>query len=169
MVILYRIHGTQPERFEAQTLETLLPEIQAGSLHWFDIDFGSDANVREAAAYFGLHPLLADDIRNRSHLPKYEAYEDLVFLTCKMLLPHEDQYDTEHLSLVLGKDWVLSFQDNLEGDNFQHVRRRLENDPQRFFRGGADFLFISLLDAVVESKRWKQTCSTAATQTRYME
>lgn len=151
MVILYRIRGAQAERFEADTLESLLREIQSDCLHWFDIDFGSEANVKEAAAHFGLHPLLADDIRNRSHLPKYEAYEDLVFLTCKMLLQREDQYETEHLSLVLGKDWVLSFQDNLEGDNFQPLRRRLETDPQRFSRGGADFLFISLLDAVVDA------------------
>ena len=151
MVILYRIRGAEAERFEADTLESLLRETQPDCLHWFDIDFGSEANVKEAAAHFGLHPLLADDIRNRSHLPKYEAYEDLVFLTCKMLLPREGQYETEHLSLVLGKDWVLSFQDNLEGDNFQHLRRRLENDPQRFFRGGVDFLFIALLDAVVDT------------------
>lgn len=151
MVKLFRIHGTNTECFEAQTLQALLPEIKADCLHWFDIDFGSDANVKEAAAYFGLHPLLADDIRNRGHLPKYEAYEDLVFLTCKMLLPRDDAFETEHLSLVLGKDWVLSFQDNLEGDNFQPLRRRLETDPQRFSRGGADFLFISLLDAVVDA------------------
>jgi magnesium transporter len=151
MIILHRIRGHASERFEAENLEALLPEMKPDCLHWFDIDFGSDANVNAAAAYFGLHPLLADDIRNRGHLPKYEAYEELVFLTCKMLLAREDHYETEHLSLVLGKDWVLSFQDNLEGDNFQSIRRRLENDPQRFFRGGADFLFISLLDAVVDT------------------
>lgn len=150
MVILYRIHADKTERFEGDTLLSLLAEIRPDCLHWFDIDFGSETNVQCAAAHFGLHPLLADDIRNRSHLPKYEEYEDRVFLTCKMLLPAGDDIQTEHLSLVLGQNWVLSFQDNLEGDSFATLRRRVENDATRFVRGGADFLFISLLDGVVD-------------------
>jgi magnesium transporter len=152
MAHLYRITELGVDVFADDKLSNLLSHFQENALHWFDIDFTGEDNLHTATETFGLHPLLADDIRNRQHLPKYESFEDLVFLTCKMLTINRINLEVnlEHLSLILGKNFVLSFQDNVEGDSFDALRKRIHSDSKRFQRMGADFLFISLLDAVVD-------------------
>ena len=54
------------------------------------------------------------------------------------------------MSLVLGTSWVVSFQEN-PGDVFDPVRGRIRDGRGRIRRAGADFLFYSLIDAIVDN------------------
>ena len=55
----------------------------------------------------------------------------------------------EHVSLVLGPNFVLSFQER-PGDVFETVRNRIRQGKGRIRRMGADYLAYSLLDAIVD-------------------
>ena len=57
---------------------------------------------------------------------------------------------TEQLSLVVGKDFVLTLQER-PGDCFDPVRARLRQDPSRMRTHGADYLAYALLDALIDS------------------
>jgi magnesium transporter len=56
----------------------------------------------------------------------------------------------EHVSLVMGKDYVLTFQE-AEGDVFGDLRERLEHGRGRIRTAGADYLMFAILDAVVDN------------------
>ena len=57
--------------------------------------------------------------------------------------------DVEQVSLVLGRGYVLSFQER-PGDVFEPIRQRLRGNKGRVRRMGADYLAYCLLDAVVD-------------------
>ena len=99
---------------------------------------------------FNLHPLVLEDILNTDHRPKLEDYDDYLFLVLKMLFyDREGGIRTEQVSLVLGPNYVLSFQEQV-GDVFDHVRERLRGAKCRIRKHGADYLAYALMDAVVD-------------------
>jgi magnesium transporter len=55
----------------------------------------------------------------------------------------------EQVSLVLGRNFVLSFQEN-GTDVFQPVRERLRGGKGRLRQAGADYLLYALVDAIVD-------------------
>src|SRR5678816_3871541 len=68
----------------------------------------------------------------------------------KMLPPtHRHEIAVEQVRLVLGKNYVLSFQEN-GTDVFQPVRERLRGGKGRLRQSGADYLLYALVDALVD-------------------
>ena len=55
----------------------------------------------------------------------------------------------EQVSLVLGRNYVFSFQEN-GSDVFQPVRERLRGGKGRLRQQGADYLLYALVDAIVD-------------------
>ena len=61
-----------------------------------------------------------------------------------------DEITTEQLSLIIGSNFVISFQE-IEKDIFNPIRQRLRNNKGRIRKMGADYLAYVLLDAVVDN------------------
>lgn len=122
------------------------------TISWINVDGLSDtALLARLGARFQLHPLLLEDIANVTQRPKLDEHEQQVFITLKMLQWHEATHEIEHehVSLVLGPTYVLSFQER-PGDVFGWVRDRLRNAKGRIRTQQSDYLFYALLDAIVD-------------------
>src|SRR5262249_50825193 len=59
--------------------------------------------------------------------------------------------DTEQLSVFLGKNFVLTFQETPPGDCFEGARDRIRRNKGRIRQAGPDYLTYALLDAVTDS------------------
>lgn len=59
------------------------------------------------------------------------------------------EVESEQVSLVLGKNFVLTFQERA-GDVFEPIRERLEKDKSTIRKKGADYLFHALIDIIVD-------------------
>jgi len=81
-----------------------------------------------------------------------EDFEDCIFVVLKMLSYNDKRQRTyaEQVSLVLGSNFVISFQERV-GDVFETIRDRIRNAKGRIRKMGADYLAYSLLDAVVDN------------------
>ncbi len=121
------------------------------SISWININGVHEIGHIEALGNcFNLHPLVLEDILNTDHRPKVEDYEDYLFLVLKMLFyDREGGIHTEQVSLVLGPNYVLSFQEKT-GDVFDGVRDRLRIAKGRIRKQGADYLAYALMDAIVD-------------------
>jgi len=120
---------------------------------WIDICGVHDVDqVSRIGNHYGLHPLVLEDIVDTSQRPKLEDFEDYLFVVLKMLYfdPEEETIISEQVSLVLGKDFVISFQEQ-EGDVFGPVRDRIRRSKGRIRKAGADYLAYSLIDAIVDN------------------
>jgi magnesium transporter len=118
---------------------------------WLNVDGLGDAEaIRKFGEIFGIHPLALEDVINVHQRPKVEPYEKYLFIVMQMLLSGPT-LGTEQLSLFLGENFVVTFQERPGGDCFAAVRDRIRKNHGRLRSSGADFLAYSLIDAVVDS------------------
>jgi magnesium transporter len=121
------------------------------SVTWVDIGGVHKLELLEAfGKQFSLHPLLLEDIANTDQRPKLDDYESHFFLVMKVLsLTERQDLLVEQVSFVLGRNFVLSFQEN-GTDVFKPVRERLRGGKGRLRQNGADYLLYTLVDAIVD-------------------
>lgn len=145
--------GTFFEEREIASVEDCLLPKSGPSVRWIDIvGIHEVQNVALLGQHFNIHPLLLEDVFNTEQRPKIEDLGGYVFLLIKHLVYEEESEDTsiEQLSLVLGPDYVLSFQET-DRSAFGPVLERLRSESTRIRSRGADFLIYALLDAVVDN------------------
>ncbi len=143
----------QLEKKEARTIEECLPFKETPTVTWINIDGIHRMEIMEdIGKAFSLHPLLVEDVVNTEQRPKMEDFDDCVFVVLKMLSydEKENEIKAEQISLVLGTNLVISFQER-EGDVFDPIRERIRNGRGRIRKMGADYLAYALIDAVVDS------------------
>jgi magnesium transporter len=119
---------------------------------WINIDGVHDADIVEKiGGHFGIHPLILEDIMNTSQRPKLEDLGETLFLVIRMISLDRKGKDivSEQLSLVIGPNFVLSFQEE-PGDMFDPVRERIRKGKGRIRKMGPDYLAYALIDAVVD-------------------
>jgi magnesium transporter len=119
---------------------------------WINLDGISHTDdVRRLCETYGIHPLTIEDILSHDQRPKVEDNGDYIYVVLKMftLLEDDDYVHTEQVSFVLGKNYVLSFQER-RGDNFGPVRNRLRIGRGRLRKSGSDYLLYVLIDTVVD-------------------
>ena len=80
--------------------------------------------------------------------PKVDQYDQTLFIVMRMVQRRE-QLETEQVSIFVGKNYVLTFQENLPGDSFGPVRDRLRTGGP-LTTLGPDYLAYRLLDAIVD-------------------
>ena len=141
--------------YDSFSFSELTRHFNKSRVNWIDVEGISDtALIQEIATHFDFHPLMTEDILNSEHLPKSEEYESHHFFTLKMMkLASENNsriIKQEHLSLVLGRNFLITFQDLVEGDVFENVRTRTRASRGRIRKNGADYLYYVLIDSVID-------------------
>jgi magnesium transporter len=120
---------------------------------WINIDGLHDIELLEKIGTgFELHPLILEDILSTGQRPKFEDFEKYIFIVLKMISYNEENQsvEAEQVSLILGPNYVISFQERL-GDVFEQIRDRIRKAKGRVRKMGADYLAYALIDAIVDN------------------
>jgi magnesium transporter len=138
-------------RYDDLNIDDLCAQVQPHKVNWINVDgLQDDTVLQRLQNQFNLHALLIDDVLSDQR-PKTEEYDDYLFFTMKM--PHRIEgslIDYEQVSFVLGKDFLLSFQDK-EGDFFEGFRERIRKDLGKVRKMKADYLLYRLIDIIIDS------------------
>lgn len=121
-------------------------------IQWYDVRGLHDAELIAAIGQiFKVHPLSLEDTVDTFQRPRVDEYEKQLFVTLKALSFSKEtqQLQTEHVSLLLGSDFILSFQEDAD-DLFQDVRNRVEKSNGRIRKRKADYLLYALMDNIVD-------------------
>ncbi len=140
------------EEKEAKTIEECFPFKEKPTVTWINIDGLHEIEIIDKLGkHFDLHPLIIEDIVNTGQRPKMEDLENYIFFVLKMLYYDEkkDDITTEQVSLILGSNFVISFQER-PGDVFDPVRERIRKSRGRIRKVGSDYLAYALIDAIVD-------------------
>jgi magnesium transporter len=146
-------NGTHFEEKETKEIEEILSSTSKSGVTWINIDGLRRVDIIEKIGkQFNLHPLTLEDIANTEQRPKMEDFENYIYIVLRMLQynQQENEIVSEQLSLILGSNWVISFQEK-EGDVFDPIRDRLRNDKGKIRKMSADYLVYTLIDAVVDN------------------
>ncbi len=148
---LINYSGSAFERKDGASLGDCIAAKDSPGVAWVDVDGLSDgAALQKLCEGFGIHPLVIEDILDTNQRPKVEDYGDYIYIVAKMLRYSADGISTEQVSILLGRDFVISFQEG-KGDVFDPVRERLRKPEGRLRKGGPDFLAYALIDSIVDS------------------
>ena len=117
---------------------------------WINVEgLGDVETIRRIGEAYHLHPLALEDVLHVHQRPKLEEYEDFLFIVLRELR-YGERLETEQISLFLGKNYLITFQET-PGDPFDGVRERLRKGRPKLRSSGTDYLAYALLDAVVDS------------------
>ena len=143
----------QIEEKEVETVEECFPFRDSPSVTWINIDGVHDLEqVEKIGKYFNIHPLVLEDIVNTGQRPKLEDFVNHLFIVLKMLHcePAKDEVEAEQVSLIVGSNFVISFQERV-GDVFDPLRERIRKGKGRIRKAGADYLAYALIDSIVDN------------------
>jgi magnesium transporter len=133
--------------------ETIKEYLKTHTVSWIDVlGLGNTATWAALSPIFNLHRLLVEDVVNVPQRPKVEHYQDQLLIVAIMVVLNPDGtgFTKEQVSLVLGKNYLLTVQEEPEEDCFHGVRQRIEVDRGIIRTQGADYLAYCLLDAIVD-------------------
>jgi magnesium transporter len=137
---------------QVANIEECFPFKTTPTVTWINIDGLHDIQIIEKLGKeFELHPLLMEDILSTRQRPKAEDYEKYFFIVLKMLRYNNEEQtvESEQVSMVLGQNFVISFQEAV-GDVFDQIRDRIRSAKGRIRKMGPDYLAYSLIDAIVD-------------------
>jgi magnesium transporter len=149
-VIGYAPDGVAERQF--QQIDQYLKNPCDGNVVWVNVEGVHDVElIRTLGEKHGFHPLVLEDIVNTIQRPKIEDYGDYLFIVLRMLHPTvEDDFSSEQVSIILGTDYLFTFQEGIKGDAFGPVRDRIRSGKGKIRRMAVDYLAYALIDAIVD-------------------
>ena len=120
---------------------------------WINIDGLKKDDVEKICGHFGIHQLIQEDILSIGQRPKMDDINDVIFCLLNMLYFNDKTsvVETEQVSIILGKNFVISFQEDATRDVFNLLRDKIKLSGSKVRQNGADFLFYSLIDLIVDN------------------
>ena len=149
-VIDYDAHDFQEKT--VSTVEECFVFKTTPTVTWINIDGIQQIDIIEKIGKnFDLHPLMLEDILSTGQRPKSEDYGDYIYIVIKMLAYDDGQerISSEQVSLVLGENFVISFQERT-GDVFDRIRDRIRSHKGRIRDMACDYLAYSVVDAIID-------------------
>ena len=148
-VIDYGPHGHSTNTFDEISAALALPKPENPHVRWINIDGLRPSVVDAVCQHFGVHTLSAEDVIHTYQRSKLDVFDDHMIVIARQLQLADDTLHNEQISFFLFEDTLITFQEVL-GDVFGPVRKRLEKNTGRFRTYQADYLFYALLDSIVD-------------------
>lgn len=153
VIFLIDYNETKAVRIKINEPEDCLPYLDTESVSWVDVEgLGSENVLRRIGEVFKLHPLVLEDVVNVPQRPKIDEYEDQVLFIARMVTPKDSGrgFLAEQVSLILGKHYLLTVQEEPDYDCFGPVRERIRLGKGTIRQHQADYLAYSLIDAIID-------------------
>jgi magnesium transporter len=134
-------------------VEECYPYLKSPKVTWLNVDGLRRTDVLNIAAHYEIHPLLIEDILSMGQRAKMDDINNKLFCLLPMLYYNDQrgEVEMEQVSIILGDTFVISFQEDPLRDVFNPIRERLRLSSSKLRAAGADFLFYSLLDIIVDN------------------
>ena len=152
-IFVYDYDAADIEVKEVSSVSECFQFADSPKVTWINVDGIRKADVETICNHYGIHNLIVEDILSLGQRPKMDEIDDLVFCLMNMLYFNEKDsaVETEQISIILGKNFVISFQEDASRDVFDPLRERLKFSNTKVRQQGADFLFYSLIDLIVDN------------------
>jgi magnesium transporter len=138
------------EELKIERIEEIEPFLKSHPVTWINVEGLGDVDlIRAFGERFGMHKLALEDVFNTHQRPKIEPYDEHLFIIVR-IPRHGEHLDTEQISTVVGKGFVLTFQET-HGDCFDPVRKRIRNPSSPIRERNAGYLAYALIDATVDN------------------
>ncbi len=145
-----------------------ITQSEKDQIHWISFTGLNDVEqLRDLGQNFQIHSLVLEDIANTKQRPKLDEFKHYIFFTLKMIYHNSSGLVKEHFALILGDNFVISFQENKHDDVLRFLNHRITSKKGRIRDSGSDYLFYAISDAVVDN--YYNIAETIELQTERLE
>jgi magnesium transporter len=120
-----------------------------GHIVWIGLFEPSEALLKRVQDQFGLHPLAVEDAGQAHQNPKFEQYDESLFIVARTAQMDDGRIAFGETHFFVGKGYVVSVRHGAS-QSYAEVRRRCEAAPTAFSEG-EDFIVYALLDFIVDN------------------
>lgn len=152
-IYVYDYNTTESAERSLPKVDDCFPYLHSGKITWINMDGLRKEDVEKVCNHYGIHPLIQEDILSVGQRPKMDEINGLIYCLMSMLYWNEEQLavEAEQISIVLGKDFVISFQEDASKDVFNPLREKLKFAASKIRQQNADYLFYTLIDLIVDN------------------
>lgn len=151
--VVYSYDAAAIEEIELSKAENCFDYKDRNKINWINIDGLRKTDIENVSNHFGIHALLVEDILSMNQRPKMDEVEGILFCLLNMLYYNDkqEQVEQEQISIAMGKNFVISFQEDASRDVFNPLRARLKMSNSKIRQRSADYLCYSMLDLIVDN------------------
>jgi len=134
------------------TVDDIIEFENPDKVYWLNIHGIHDVGIiQNICQKMNIHKLVIQDILDTTQRPKLQEFDDYLFFSVKSILPESsDELETEQISFILGKNYVISFQEK-KADHFEHIRQRIREYKGISRERSSEFLLYLLLESIVDN------------------
>lgn len=139
------------QNFSLNKLETVNAE---NKTVWINLEGIQHPEIMDSIGrHFSIHSLVLEDIMNVFQRPKIDDYENYLFIVVKSidLLNSSNTVTYNQISMILGKNYVITFQDANDDDIISPIKERILNNIGRIRKSGPDYLIYRILDQIIDN------------------
>jgi magnesium transporter len=147
----FLINRNTPTYFAEEFVQNAIDPDYVSWLNFHCLD--EKEHIDKLCDHLQIDKLSVEDIYTEKRRPKLEEYPEYIFFSVRSALPDphvEMKLNQEQISFVLGKNYLLSFQEKVS-DHFTEVRQRIEKKKGKIRSKGPDFLLFRMLDAIIDN------------------
>lgn len=140
------------KKHTVKSIDELLLYKTTDTITWVIVDGLKDVSIIDAIGqYFDIHPLVLEDILNTHQRPKFEEFNDYLYVVIKAISLGNEEFnvDYEQISLLILNNFVFTFMEKPDA-LFDPILNRLDNDKSQIRNLGADYLAYIIMDTVVD-------------------
>jgi len=151
-VIVYDYDPADVVEMRFDNVEAALSFRDSEKITWINVDGLRKTDVETICTHFGIHGLIMEDILSIGQRPKMDEVEGVLYCLLNMLYFNNEKktVETEQISIILGKNFVVSFQEDANRDVFDTIRGKLKITKSHIRQRTADYLLYAMLDLIVD-------------------
>lgn len=153
VITVYDYNENFLKEYELKGVEESFPFKDNGHITWINIDGICKKEVSNICHHFDIHPLIEEDILSMNQRPKMDEVDNILYCLLNMLYFNTATatVEQEQISIVLGSDFVITFQEDPKRDVLNPIREKLRIANTKFRQRKADYLCYSMLDLIVDN------------------
>lgn len=140
------------EEESIESVEEILPYIDKTTVTWLNVEGLGDVDLIASIGHaLNIHPLVLEDILNTHQRPKFEEFDNYLYMVLKKLALEGEAFSVsyEQISILVLDNFVVTFKEKPD-DTFTPLKERLENGKGRLRSLGSDYLAYGILDSIVD-------------------
>lgn len=134
-----------------ESVEEISSKLGKPGVIWVDVQgMGDESLIRAIGELFSIHMLALEAIVNVPQRPKTEAFDlHQLYISRMVSIKDEGILDVEQVSILFGKNYVLTFQERF-GDVLDPVRKRIRSKATVMRKSGPDYLAYAIIDTIID-------------------
>lgn len=149
---VFDYNADEIQEYNFNNVEESFPFRDSTNISWINIDGLRKSDIEKICNHFNIHFLIWEDILSVGQRPKIDDMEESIYCLLNMLYYNTktNSVEPEQISIILGKNFVLSFQEDAHRDVFDSLRNKLKTPGSKIRQSGADYLCYALIDMIVD-------------------